>query len=44
MFGSIRKLFLLVIAVAIPGIALHAQENRIVIDREGSTIVLELAG
>ena len=41
LFESIRKVLLLVMAAAIPGIALHAQESRIVIDRDGSTIVLE---
>jgi alpha-D-xyloside xylohydrolase len=38
---SIRKVLLLVMVAAIPGIALQAQENRIVIDRDGSTIALE---
>jgi len=41
LFESIRKAFPLVIAVGIPGVALNAQENRIAVDREGSTIVLE---
>ncbi|HZL50557.1 MAG TPA: TIM-barrel domain-containing protein [Terracidiphilus sp.] len=41
---SIRKVLLLVMVAAIPGIALQAQENRIVIDRDGSTIALEPYG
>ena len=38
---SIRKALLLVIVAATAGIALQAQDNRIVIDRDSSTIVLE---
>ena len=38
---SIRKVLLLVAVVVIPGTALPALDNQVVIDRDGSTIVLE---
>lgn len=41
LFNRIRNVLVLVMVAAIPGLSLHAQNSRLVIDRDGSTIVLE---